>query len=245
MRHTFLSVAIFFTLVSCNRVYYAPNTPNPALLTEKNEGRVNAIYSYGGWSELKAIDLQFAYAVEDHWGIMANGFIAGRKENISDLKDQGFGAYGELAGGYFNKISKSKFWMAEVYGGFGGGWVNSKYNQHENSKVGVLKFFVQPAIGYKSPDFEVAFTPRIGLVNWKVNSANISSGYSSDLELISNYPRFFVFEPSLMMRFGTKDVKAQLGLTISSGGKPALEIKESLMLNAGLSFSFHTRRTGK
>jgi hypothetical protein len=247
MKFIFLSLSILFSLTSCYRVYYAPNTPHPALLTQKDEGRINAIYSYGAGSELNALDVQFAYAIKDHFGIMANSFFAGRN-NFKDgyPAEKGNGGYLEMGGGYFNYLKNSRHWMAEVYSGIGAGWVNNYYSDYEYSRTGIIKFFAQPSIGYKESNFELAFTPRFSVVNWRVTKASFTgSNYPNDLDLISIVPTFFAFEPAMMIRFGTKDVKAQLGLTVSNPGKIRSYLTESLMLNAGLSFSFHQRRTGK
>ncbi|MFL5772864.1 MAG: hypothetical protein ACJ75F_06890 [Flavisolibacter sp.] len=243
MKFIFLSVTILLSLASCTRVYYAPNTVHPALLTDKDEMRVNAIYSAGQGSELRAMDLQMAYAIQRNWGIMANGFYATNKKN--DYIDKANGTYGEIAGGYFKNFKQSK-WMAEVYSGIGGGWVNNYFEQNDYSRIGISKFFVQPSIGYKGPDVELAFTSRFAVVHWKVNKAQYDHpNYPEDVDYVAISPTFFAWEPGLVFRFGTKDVKAQIGFTVSDHGKRVLLDTESLMLNAGLSISLHARSNGK
>jgi hypothetical protein len=194
-------------------------------------------------SDMTAGELQFAYAIQNNWGIMFNAFAAGGKVNYDRYIEKGSGTYAEVAGGYFNSLNKGDFWMAEVYGGIGKGWVNSTYDLHDFSEIGFTKYFIQPSIGYKSRNFEFAFTSRLGLVNWKVKNQLISNGDNLEqLDVINRNPSFFVFEPGLMVRGGGKNVKGQLGFTICRAKWDVAGFTEPFTINLGLSFSFHMRK---
>src|SRR5687768_15232572 len=113
-----LLIAIFsvFTFSSCYHVYYSPNTPNITQFTEKDEVRINAGLISGLESEFRGVDLQFAYAPANNFGLMLNGFTAGKSEHTTnDRREKGTGTYGEFGLGYFSTFDKQKEWTFEIY----------------------------------------------------------------------------------------------------------------------------------
>lgn len=242
-------IFVSINMLSCYHVYYAPNTVNTPLLTKKDEMRVNAFYVSGAESDFKGGELQIAYALQKHWGILFNGMSGGRSENTGTYEETGNGTYGEFAGGYFKSLDKKDRWIAEVYAGFGGGSVKNDYGLGDNSKVGVTKFFIQPALGFKSDYFEFAFSPRMGVVNWKAKENNIqrqeNDNEKQDMLSIQKKPSFFVFEPGFILRAGGKNVKIQTGMAFSSPKSSSMTyysgITETITAHLGISFNFNTR----
>jgi hypothetical protein len=224
MRPNLLPLCLAVISASCHHVYYAPNTANAPLLNQKGETRVNALYCSGGDSEYNGGEVQAAYAVSKNIGVMANFFSAGKSEEVYNYSsdqyhdEEGKGSYVEFAGGYFQALGKSK-WIGEIYGGTGFGSVKNEYGFGDRSKVGVLKFFIQPAVGYKAKHFEFAIVPKVSLVNWNVKEnhivapANESARY--ELGQVNNKKNFVVFEPAVLIRAGGSDFKFQLGLSFS------------------------------
>jgi hypothetical protein len=207
-------------------VYYAPNTANAPLLSEKTETRLNFLFAYGGLSEYGGGEIQFAHAVSRNFGLMFNAFSVGRSEkvfnytnNISQT-EKGNGSYAEIAGGYFKALTPGSRWIFEAYGGYGGGGVKNEYGYSDHSKISIGKFFVQPSLGYKSKHFEIAFVPRLSLVNWKVKNEQVHSQENidahNDLLLVRADPSFFSFEPAIILRAGAESFKVMAGLTISN-----------------------------
>ncbi|MGZ3924784.1 MAG: hypothetical protein ACXVBJ_13515 [Flavisolibacter sp.] len=215
---TFL-IAIATIFGSCTHVYYAPNTANAPLLSEKGEVRING-FSCGGWdSEFSGGEFQLATAITKHVGIMTNGMFVGKTEEVSGWNEShmesGKGSYGEIAGGLFTAFDPKKKCIGEIYAGVGTGSVNSTYEGNQNSKVGITKLFLQPSLGFKSRYFEAAFVPKISFLNWKVKSDNLPDGGFGELAPIRQKPNLVQFEPTFFMRAGGENVKLQGSLSFS------------------------------
>ena len=249
-----IMLILYSSLTSCYHVYYAPNTLNTPLLSEKGEMRVNALFTSGRESDYLGGELQAAYAILKNWAVMFNAITAGRTlktDYISrDYIERGSGSYAEFGGGYFKPISKNHQWEFEVYGGFGGGSVKNDYALNDHSQVGLTKFFIQPAIGLKNKYYEFSVGTRLGLINWKVKENNIQHS-ENDYEKrammwIQDKPSFFVLEPGMMFRAGNKNVKAQLGFTLGSSYRSGIfdfvDLTESFNLNVGISYNFHKQK---
>jgi len=237
---------------SCAHVYYAPNTPNAPLLSEKGETRINAMYCSGGYADYTGGELQFAHAVSKNCGIMANGFFVGQTEEVSDWNlqypsthtEKGNGSYVELGGGYFAHVARNKKWIAEVYSGFGLGSVKSDYGFGDNSKVSVSKFFIQPSIGFKSLYFEAIIVPKFSYISWKIKESSVSEPSNEDkkldIETMRDKPGFASFEPALILRAGGENFKIQGGLSVSSNGRRSAnspQLTESLNASIGISIN--------
>mgnify|MGYP003576696053 FL=1 len=173
---------------------------------------------------------------------MVNGFTASQSEETEDNHEKGSGSYIEAATGLFMPISRNGKWRGELYAGAGTGSVTNNYGIPSSSKVGITKAFLQPAIGYKSSYLEVAFTPKVSFINWKVKEDRVQADRDSydktDVDYISQHPRLTAFEPSLIIRAGGENVKGQLGITYSSTNIKGYELTEELLLTIGISFGF-------
>jgi hypothetical protein len=258
MRFPIHLVLFSIAIASCNHKYYAPNTANIPLLSEKGEIKINALYSTGAGSSFNGGELQLAHALTNHIGVMANGFAAYKSEIVHDWgpfhgpnsREKGYGSYLEGAGGYFNSIGRNG--IVEVYGGYGKGYSMNNYGFVAGSemitRVNVSKVFIQPSIGSKILFGEIGFSPRIGLVNWKIKKTN---GYLSD-DLIAIYekPHLFVFEPTFIVRVGSPSVKLQIAINYlavlnsyeKNNGYPVKFLVEKCALSIGASVNFNTKR---
>jgi hypothetical protein len=247
----FLLIISLGMLTSCYHVYYAPNTANVPLLSQKKEFRLNALYSAGGLSEFSGGEVQLAYAVSDHWGIMVNGMSVGSTENVTELNflapdgshtESGKGNYLEAAGGYFQKLDPKGKWMGEIYSGIGLGSAENDYGYKDNSRVNTTKFFVQPGIGYKTRNFEFGFSPKLSLISWNVKNKNLSSGHNdyikSELDFIGSRKSFLAIEPAFIFRAGGESFKIQCSLSFSN-----TSATEGLAetLNGSIGFSLNLR----
>jgi hypothetical protein len=223
-------IGLVAVTTSCTHVYYAPNTANAPLLSEKGETRINALYASGAMSEFSGGELQISHAVSNHVAIMANGMTASKSDQVSHWyswwdptvtyhTEKGNGSYVEFAGGYFKALDKNKKWIVEGYSGFGFGTASNDYGFGDRSKVSSTKFFVQPAIGYKGNHFETALVPKFSLVTWKMKSKTLLSNENSylkeEFQVIEGKPDFLSFEPSLLLRGGGKNLKVQAALSYS------------------------------
>ena len=247
-------------MTSCTHVYYAPNTANAPLLTEKGETKINGLYASGGnMSSFQGGEIQLAHAVSKNVGIMVNGFSGGETENVTDWdwnstrgvhEESGKGSYLEFAGGYFNTFDSKKKWVGEVYGGFGFGTVTNEYGSNDITKVNHSKLFVQPSIGYKSKHFEFAFVPKFSFIHWKPNEVRINSPENDyvlvDMASIRSKPNFITFEPAFLFRGGAENFKLQAGFTLSNFTSSNYffsdDLIETINLNVGVSINLKPKK---
>jgi hypothetical protein len=237
------------TLSSCFHVYYAPNTVNAPLLSEKGEVRFNALYSNGANSDYDGGEFQFACAVTDKWAIICDYFAAGKEENTGSYVEKGHGSYGEIGAGIFKTVDPKAKCIFEVYGGIGGGHVSNEYGLGDESNVGIAKFFIQPDIGYKGKYFEALFCPRLAIVNWKVKDSYIKHTEhqyeQENIDYIKSNRSNFAFEPAFVIRAGSEQVKAQLALTFSNFHGSTIyfnEFTETLNGSLGITFNIKSRK---
>lgn len=235
-------------LVSCNHKYYAPNTANMPLLSEKGEARVNGQYTTGFSSGFNGGELQLAYAVSNHLGIMLNGFTGSKSEIVTDwgpfpgpdTKEKGYGSYFEVGSGYFKNLANN--FVVEVYGGFGFGSVTNDYDQGSLSKVKLRKFSLQPAVALKHKHAEIGFVPRFALLNWRLQKL---TGFPPE-ELMEIYrkPHPILFEPGVIVRTGFQNVKLQLSLNLADilNYSADSDLAEKLTLGIGTSIQFNTTK---
>ena len=80
MKLLILLSVVLCLLTSCQHIYYAPNTSNAPLFSEKGETRVNGLYSTGGDSEYDGAEFQFAHAVSKNAAVIANAFTASKQK---------------------------------------------------------------------------------------------------------------------------------------------------------------------
>lgn len=226
MRNFICLLLLTSFITSCHHIYYAPNTANAPLLTDKGETRINALWAGGMDSEYSGGELQFAHAITKSVGIMANGFSASKSETVSEFdgsnsrKEDGRGSYGELAVGLYKAFDDNKKWIGEIYAGTGIGSVKSTYGWADRSEVGFAKYFLQPSIGFKGRHFEFALVPKISFVNWKIKNASISHQINQEhrdvMDIIRRDKNFVAFEPAILLRAGSDAVKVQVGLSFSN-----------------------------
>ncbi|MGZ8545153.1 MAG: hypothetical protein ACXWV0_07640 [Flavisolibacter sp.] len=226
MRNLLSLMLLAASITSCQHIYYAPNTANAPLLSEKSETKIHALYAGGMDSEYNGGELQFAHAISKNVGVLVNGFSAAKTETISDFyngnthKEDGRGSYGEFAVGLFKPFDENKKWIGELYAGTGLGTIKSTYGWNDRSEVGFTKYFLQPSIGFKGRYFEFAIVPKVSLVNWKVKQASIAHADNQDhrdiMELIRSDKSFVAFEPAFIIRAGSDAIKVQVGLSFSN-----------------------------
>lgn len=213
--HSFILLCIIF-FSSCSPCYYAPNAPNVPLFTEKNEATFSTSFHLGSIS--RGVDIQAAYAVSNHVGIMLNyNYYGGTQQSITFMGTSNQTKYRgnlfEIGGGYFRSVA-SKF-IFETYAGVGYAGVknNTSYSNSgttADNSVNYYRFFLQPAMGWvPNEHIALAFSIRFGLLHYQ--SLNINIGEASDiydLMNINNNPSFPI-EPGFTFRVGGKVLKFQ------------------------------------
>lgn len=233
------SCVLLVVFCSCTRYYYAPNMHNVTLFRDKGEARLSGGLSAG--SEISSYEVQAAYSLTNHIGVMANYFNA-RSE---DGPNNGRGHLTEVAVGYFKPLKRNEF-IFELYGGYGRGKVINNYDPDEYSELGLDKLFLQPSIGYTVKDyFDVAVSSRIGYVNYSsLMSIGTTSSAFSDINYIRDHRQSVMLEPALTVRGGWKYIKLQLqaGYSFNMSHADFKQEKANYAISAYFSFAKRFRK---
>ena len=251
MKQIILLVIITGSAASCTHVYYAPNTANIPLLSEKGETRINTLGSSGSVATINAAEFQAATALSHNVGIMFNTMFVSDDESNSDEGESGNGSYAEFAAGLFKSFDKKKKGIVEIYAGSGFGTANNYYGEGLFSKVSISKLFLQPAIGFKSKYFQIAFTPKVSFINWRVKKDNLLNypGYfdydKQDLDYIRQNSNFIRLEPAVTLRGGWRNFKFHVGWSYSIPNNQIMELTEIFMGSTGISFEFNLMKHRK
>ncbi len=182
-----LRVVIFFLLstlmAACG--FYNPNLRNSPMLTKAGEVQANAQLGRG-------VEAQAAVAVTNHIGIISN-FMYQRNGSLdNDFENRKFFEGGI---GYFKN---SGIHIFEAFAGYGHGDVELlNHSNHSNgerySQTGKFnRFFIQPAIGYRSKVYNVTFAPRLSYVR--------ISDYTSTSASHQHSAQGLYFEPACVNR---------------------------------------------
>jgi hypothetical protein len=236
-------------LCSCSHYYYVPNSHNVPLFREKNEYRFSGTLAGGEESSCK--ELQAAYSVTDHIGVLAN-YMSAKGGTISDNNNWARGNYLDAAIGYFKPVSKHG--VFEIYGGLGGSnqhhhyttqsYINGTISSSSGgySDLSYTKIFVQPSFGFTFNAVDIAASTRICVLTFNsvVNQIYGNVDESNTLKNISDEIHLFL-EPAITIRGGWKYVKLQLqASTASYFNNPDLPF-ESYHISIGLSVAIAGR----
>ena len=181
MMHRYL-ILTFVVLCSCAKVY-VPNARNVTMFSQK--GEFNGSIGTG----ISGANVQSAYAITNHLGVMANYLYANNKS--SDQFHYRKHRLGEFGIGYYQHKEKLFF---ETFAGFGWG---KGYGQDsitlftqsvKRTKGSYERIFVQPSIGVDYGIFAVAVTFRLSRLNFSTLEYS-----ENDVNLyISGKPRYFL-----------------------------------------------------
>lgn len=216
-------------ITSCKSVYQ-PNAVNTPLFN--NAGEVRA--------SVDAQNVQLAYAVTDHAGVMVNGFRV--KENSEDNNINGSGGLVELGFGYYTRVRPFIF---ETYVGGGMGSVQFSELRTQNNETTRYtfeaqgtRFFIQPSFGLGSRFFDIALTPRFVMGKYYRVSTNYSTQDQIDGKFYQvDQPLWTFIEPAITVRGGYQWIKLQVQFGLSQKlNAQQLSYKDSFV-NVGLSFN--------
>jgi hypothetical protein len=112
MKKYLLSLFIFLLFFSGCSSIYMPNVPNTPMLTTQGEIAAGAHISLKG-----NFNFNSAYAVGNHFAIMANGAYMQNNKTKKDVKNKAI----EIGAGYFNTFGPDKNRILEIYAGVGSG----------------------------------------------------------------------------------------------------------------------------
>lgn len=205
---TRLLLIAFVALTACAPVY-VPNLRNSPMFTKAGEFQASVHIGNG-------IEAQSAFAVSDHFGVMANyAYIDQSGQDAPE--DYHRHRFFEGGVGYYTNRDDSFF---EVFAGYGRG-KGTSYDKYEFlggesiAATGAYeRYFLQPAFGLNKDIMHFAFVPRVSMVDFYQFSNEVVSAS------LHEAPKFF-FEPALVGRvnfaanqmFFTFQTGASLGMS--------------------------------
>ena len=209
----YLFSAFSFLFTSCARYYYAPNSVNIPLLSEK-EAQINAQFLGGVISD--GVECQSAFAITSHFGGMVNMMVNGGNDDdlFYESEAKTNMSFIEIGAGYFTPI-KSTSLVFETYGGIGTGGVRNNYDPG-NSNVKFTKLFIQPNIGVKNKHIAFGISSRMSWTKHNViTTVPLENSSFYELENLKNNPVSIFWEPGVVIRAGGEKFKVQLQYTAS------------------------------
>jgi hypothetical protein len=198
---------------SCTHSYYTPAQHNVPMFDKAGEAQVSfSLPGFGKNHEIQTavsitgnISLQYNSVkhrndfTNGDWGPFAGDGWA--EHYYSQLNEGGVGYYKNLKNGF----------IIENYLGYGKGNVDNKY-EYNRAIIDFTKIYLQPSVGYKRKDLNIAFSFRLEKLNYKNFRTQLYAEEpgTSDVVLIYNHPRQYLLENAFTLRYGYRFLKFQL-----------------------------------
>ena len=226
----------FLGLYSCSPKFYAPNTQNVPLISEKGETNL----SLSG--NANQVEFQGAYGFTDFLAFQVNGglFIPSNLDNGNG----GSGNFGELGLGYFKGFNE--YWVFETYaiGGFGSveNHMPSTITDYPTTtgkiSANLFRIGLQPSFGFKSKYFSAAVSTRIVNLSYSKIRGDLMFEQESQVDYLGNNSSTFLLEPALTIRGGLEHIKLQVQYGYSLNLTKSNFRQENTLLTIGLNFTF-------
>lgn len=209
-----IPIGIALSLSACSPIYYAPNAVNIPLISAQNE---KTFVVNGNENQ---VNFSGAYGLTSNFSMMASGalfFVPEKVENGSG----GSGNIAEVGAGYFTKYGNNIIF--ESYAIFGFGSVENHFphtaNDYPSTKGDIssnlIRFGIQPNIGYKSKHFNIAYSMRVVGLHYTGISGDLIFKDVDQVTYLESNRSNFLMEPSLMIEGGFQRLKLQLQATAS------------------------------
>jgi len=231
----FLFIAALF-MTACSSIY-VPNTRNVPLFRGAGEAQASVYLTNG-------VDIQGALSFTDN--LAAIGSYSFLKQNETDPTYTRKNSYGEFGLGYFKNERSHRL---ELFVGYGMGKGTSLANYYfYASDFGVnnivatgtfSRIFIQPTIATNKKNFNVAFTPRISLVDFKEFTSTgppAPAAQKSEVTKTPDEKAYLFIEPALTGKFplvGNLNGIFQLGLAVPTNSDVYFDY-EPLQLSLGI-----------
>ena len=217
-KQTILLLGFCIMLSGCSHYYYVSSIQNVPLFKEKNEFHLAGSYAQGDESE--SGEVQTAYSITNHLGIMANY----QKTRIGSLEKEDYmsGRNYDIGLGYFRPIGKDA--VFEVYSGYGRNKQHHAYStSNYNSVTGTYdyisdgdaylkyrRYYIQPSFGLGFDYFDVAASFRLSRIRYNYVDYDVVY-HEEDIQILNMLPQksHFMLEPAITLRTGWKYFKFQ------------------------------------
>ncbi len=121
----FTAVLLLVFLTGCSSIYM-PSVPNTPMLTTQGEIAAGAHISLKG-----NFNFNSAYAVSNHFAVIANGASMSNERDKKDIKHKAI----EFGAGYFDTFGPDNNRILEIYGGFGSGKSERLFREFNNDDL--------------------------------------------------------------------------------------------------------------
>jgi hypothetical protein len=207
------AVALMLVLTGCAPVYYVPNVQNVPMLQGKGDGTF-AVHAanLGG-------DIQGAYAVAEHVGIMVNAAVWHPKDDKDG--DGASGGLFEVGVGYHHNLAGNLTW--ENYLLLGGGSLENHFPStaaQYPATTGKLdakftRYGIQPSLSLHSRVFDSAVSLRLLGLHYSDVSGNLTYASQDQVAYLNSLSSQFLVEPAFTFKAGWDPIKLQLQLGFS------------------------------
>ena len=144
----FAPIFLVIFLSSCSSIYI-PSVPNTPMLTTQGEVAAGAHISLKG-----NFNFNSAYAVSNHFAVLANGAFLQNEKDKKDIKHKMI----EFGGGYFKTFGPNKNRILEIYAGLGSGKSERVFRELDENK-NIISTDLQKA-GYDKKFIQVNYSCR-------------------------------------------------------------------------------------
>lgn len=200
MKNLFIA-SCFLIIVACSPTYYAANTLNTPMISEKGESSITAA-GKGGMYELHG-----GYGITDNLAVIGSGSVYAPKSLENGNGGSGFLA--EAGVGYFNEFQENI--LFDVYGLLAFGSMNNQFpDNNEKISARAFRLGIQPGIGYMHKYFSASFNPRIAFLNFSGINGNLTYEGVDQVQYLTDNKNNFLLEPTITLRGGLEKIKLQL-----------------------------------
>lgn len=192
---------------ACAPELYYPTMQNILAFKEKGEFRGSAAFTDFGY------DIQSAYAVSNHVGVMAHYMQYKNDAVDNNYKTPSFGSGYEVGAGYF---TTKKNLIFETYGFVGKGKVENGqgllngifFQPYGKLSANMHRLALQQSVTYSKKYFEVALSTRLSHVRYgNISNEPYEFNQVDVAEFLRNNKNYTFLEPALTLRFGLKNAK--------------------------------------
>jgi hypothetical protein len=243
-----LTAGLLAAMSACSPMFYVPNAHNVPMLMGRGDGSVSGQVNGFG------VEVQGAYAIRDHLGIVINA-SGGRDKNETrdtiEARDElsGDGTLIEAGVGYFRRFADNRF-VWENYALLGIGNIENVLTPtgttppppQSSMAATYMRFAIQPSLAFHSKHFDVAASVRVGGLRYSAASGRLVFEEVEQVAYLNGLDTQFLVEPAVTVRAGWHPVKvlAQMGSSRNLTTPEFRQVENYVAL--GLVYTFKNRR---
>lgn len=227
-------------ITGCGPLFYSASSHNVPLIEEKGETVLNMA------GDQKGVAFHAAGGLSENISIKADVAVFLPYETLYDSYDNRniFGTYSELGAGYFTDIDD--VFVFEIFAFTGYGVSKNRFQDKEDDddsvygylNVGHFDIGLQPDIGYKIENFEIAVSARLFYLRFVKVDGDLVFRDESQRDYLKENRSHFILEPALTCRVGHEKIKYQLQLVLLDNSVPKYSDVFPVLGTIGLNLSF-------